>query len=318
MVTPHVKERRARSRTLGHDRGVTEILTISDPTAALGQALLEGEADGAVVGVAATHLVTGRHIGHREGEIFGLASVIKVPVLVTLYEEVLAGRADLRERVTYRASAKVPGSGVLQDLDDGLTLTLRDLAVLMIIVSDNTAAEMLTVRLTKARVEAAMARYGLASIKMPLGVRALLYELVDLDHSRPGQYDEAKALLRQSAGSGGRAVIPDQTDRGSPHDLCRLMESIGRHEILDEPSCEDILDILRRNKSDSRIPALLPKGTVVAHKTGTIRGVRNDVGIVHAPSGPYAVAILSRGLPSDIRGDVRIAEISLKVFEAFA
>lgn len=297
---------------------MTETIVLTDPTAALGQALLEGEADGAVVGVAATHLVTGRHIGHREGELFGLASVIKLPVLVTLYEEVLEGRADLRERVTYRSDAKVPGSGVLQDLDDGLTLTLRDLAVLMITVSDNTAAEMLTVRLTKPRVEAAMARFGLTSIAMPLGVRALLYELVDLDHTLPGQYDEARTLLRQSAGSGGRAVVPDQTDRGSPHELCRLMEMIGKHEILDVASCDDILDILRRNKSDSRIPALLPKGTVVAHKTGTIRGVRNDVGIVTGPSGPYAVAILSRGLPSDIRGDVRIAEISLKVFEAFA
>jgi beta-lactamase class A len=297
---------------------VTGTIALADPTAALGQALLESEADGAVVGVAATHLVTGRHIGHREGEVFGLASVIKLPVLVTLYEEVLEGRADLRERITYRSAAKVPGSGVLQDLDDGLTLTLRDLAVLMITVSDNTAAEMLTVRLTKPRVEAAMARYGLTSIGMPLGVRALLYELVDLDHTKPGQYDEARTLLRQSAGSGGRAVVPEETDRGSPRDLCRLMEMIGKHEILDDASCDDILDILRRNKADSRIPALLPKATVVAHKTGTIRGVRNDVGIVHAPSGPYAVAILSRGLPSDIRSDVRIAEISLKVFEALA
>jgi beta-lactamase class A len=207
---------------------------------------------------------------------------------------------------------------VLQDLDDGLTLTLRDLAVLMITVSDNTAAEMLTERLTKARVEAAMAGYGLASIGMPLGVRALLYELVDLDHTQPGQYDAARALLRTSAGSGGRAVVPELTDRGAPRDLCRLMEMVGRHEILDPASCDDILDILKRNKSDSRIPALLPQGTIVAHKTGTIRGVRNDVGIVHAPSGPYAVAILSRGLPSDIRSDVRVAEISLKVYEVFA
>jgi beta-lactamase class A len=297
---------------------VTETLSVTDPTAALGQALLESEADGAVVGVSATHLVSGRHIGHRESEVFGLASVIKLPVLVTLYEEVMEGRADLRERIAYRAAEKVPGSGVLQDLDDGLTLTLRDLAVLMMTVSDNTAAEMLTVRLTKPRVEAAMARFGLTSVRMPLGVRALLYELVDLDHTQPGQYDEARALLRQSAGSGGRAVVPEQTDRASPHDLCHLMEMIGQHQILDAASCDDILDILKRNKSDSRIPALLPSGTVVAHKTGTIRGVRNDVGIVYAPSGPYAVAILSRGLPSDIRSDVRIAEISLKVYEALA
>jgi beta-lactamase class A len=237
---------------------------------------------------------------------------------VTLYDEVLAGRADLGERIVYRVASKVPGSGVLQDLDDGLALTLRDVAVLMMTVSDNTAAEMLTERLGKARIEAAMARYGLATIRMPLGVRALLYELVDLDWSAPGGYEEARARLRVSAGSGGRAVDPQQSDRSSPGDMCRLMELIGTRAILDPPSCDAVLDILKRNKSDSRIPALLPKGIVVAHKTGTIRGVRNDVGIVEAPTGPYAVAILSRGVPSDIRTDVRIAEISLAVYEAFA
>jgi beta-lactamase class A len=162
-----------------------------------------------------------------------------------------------------------------------------------------------------------MARYGLASIRMPLGVRALLYELVDLDWSQPGQYEEARARLRVSAGSGGRAVIPDEGDRSAPRDMCRLMELLGRREILDGPSCDAVLDILKRNKSDSRIPALLPKGTVVAHKTGTIRGVRNDVGIVEAPSGPYAIAILTRAVPSDIRTDVKIAEISLAVYKTF-
>jgi beta-lactamase class A len=153
---------------------------------------------------------------------------------------------------------------------------------------------------------------------MPFGVRAGLYELVDLDPALPGQYEEAQRRLRVSAGSGGRAVVPELADRGSPRDMCRLMELIGTRAILDAASCGAVLDILKRNKADSRIPALLPKGTVVAHKTGTIRGVRNDLGIVEAPSGPYAVAILSRGVPSDIRTDVRIAEISLAVYQTFA
>lgn len=294
--------------------------TVADATElppVLRERLAELEGAGGIVGVAATDLRSGRHLGHREEELFPLASVIKLPVLVTLYEEVLAGHADLGERVVYRAESKVPGSGVLQDLDDGLTLTLRDLAVLMMTVSDNTAAELLTTRLGKPRVENVMRRYGLRTIRMPLGVRALLYELVDLDWSLPGQYDEARARLRASSGSGGRAVIPEESDRSSPRDLCRLMELLEERAILDPPACDDILDILKRNKSDSRIPALLPKGTVVAHKTGTIRGVRNDVGTVAAPGGPYAVAILSRAVPSDIRTDLLIAEISLAIYQAF-
>lgn len=285
------------------------------PAGTLGDRIVALEQAGGVVGVSATDLGTGRHLAYREDELFPLASVIKLPIIVALYEEVMAGRADLAERVTYRAASKVPGSGVLQDLDDGLTLTLRDLAMLMITVSDNTAAELLTVRLGKPRIEGAMRGYGLSTVRMPLGVRALLYELVDLDWTVPGQYEEARTRLRTSAGSGGRAVVPEESDRSSPRDMCRLMELIRKHEILDAASCDGILDMFRRNKSDSRLPALLPQGTVVAHKTGTIRGVRNDVGIVDGPRGPYAVAILTRGVPSDIRTDVRIAEVSLAIYE---
>lgn len=273
------------------------------------------ERAGGVVGLAAVHLRTGRRLAHREDELFPLASVVKLPVLVTLYEDVLARKADLGERLIYRDASKVPGSGVLQDLDDGLALTLRDLAVLMMTVSDNTAAELLTVRLGKPRIEAAMQRYGSSSFRMPLGVRALLYELVDLDWTKPGQYDQARELLRAGAGSGGKAVVPELTDRSSPRDMCHLLELIAGGSILDVASCEAILDILRRCKTDSRIPALLPEGITVAHKTGTIRGVRNDVGIVEAPNGPYAIAVLSRGVPRDIRTDVRIAELSLAVYQ---
>ncbi|HEY8829376.1 MAG TPA: serine hydrolase, partial [Candidatus Limnocylindria bacterium] len=60
------------------------------------------DATGGIVGVAATHLVTGRHIGYREDELFPTASVIKLPLLVTLYEDAIAGRIDLSERVMYR------------------------------------------------------------------------------------------------------------------------------------------------------------------------------------------------------------------------
>lgn len=303
----------------GDDRCVSATASpVSELPARVAVAVRSLEEAGGVVGIVATDLGSGRRIGHREDDLFPLASVIKLPVLVTLYEEVRAGRAHLDERITYRAASKVPGSGVLQDLDDGLTFTLRDVATLMITVSDNTAAEMLTELLGKPRIEAAMQEYGLASIRMPLGVRALLYELVDLDWTKPGQYDEARERLRASAGSGGRAGVPELTDRSSPRDMCRLVELIRTHAILEAAACDGILDMLRRNKSDSRIPALLPKGTVVAHKTGTIRGVRNDVGVVEAPNGPYAIAILSRGVPSDIRTDVKIAEISLAVYEELA
>jgi len=264
------------------------------------------------VGVTATQLGTGHHIGLREDELFPLASLVKAPILVALYDAVRAGEIDLGERVVYRASTRVPGSGVLQDLDDGLALTVRDVAMLMIAISDNTAADLLLERVGKRRVESVMERCGLASIRVPFSIRELFEELTDLPG---GGYEELRERLRVTAGSGGRAVIAEQTDRGTPRDLCRLFELLERRAILDEASCTAVLDILKRTKTDTRVPGLLPKGTIVAHKTGTIRGVRCDAGVVYAPNGPYAVAILSKGVRSDLRVDVTLAEISLAVYE---
>lgn len=264
------------------------------------------------MGLAATHLPSGRHIAVREDELFPLASLVKVPILIALYREVHAGRIDLRERVGYRSATRVPGSGVLQDLDDGLGVTVRDLATLMITVSDNTAADVLLARLGKGRVEQAMHDLGAPSVRVPFSIRELFEELTDA----PGaDYDTLNERLRLSAGGGGRAVIAEQTVRANPRDICALFERLERRTLVDGSSCDAMLDILKRTKMDTRIPALLPKGTVVAHKTGTIRGVRCDAGIVYAPQGPFALAILAKGVGNDLRVDMTLAEISLAVYE---
>lgn len=276
------------------------------------------DATGGIVGVAATQLATGRHIGYREDELFPTASVIKLPLLVTLYEDAMAGRIDLSERVTYREDTKVAGSGVLQFLDDGLNPTLRDLSVLMMSVSDNTATDLLFDRVGKARIESTMGRLGLGSIRAPFDIREMLMELVDMDHTQPGGYDELRRLLRLSAGSGGRSMIPEQADRTTPADMCRLLELIESRAILDRDSCTAIVELLKRIQSATRIPGLLPKGTVVAHKTGSYRRLRNDVGIVYAPNGPYSVALFARELARDnIDDDGALARISLAIYEEF-
>jgi beta-lactamase class A len=277
------------------------------------------DATGGIVGVAATQLTTGRHIGYREDELFPTASVIKLALLVAFYEDALAGRIDLAERVTYRDDTKVAGSGVLQYLDDGLNPTLRDLSVLMMSVSDNTATDLLFARVGKARIEATMARLGLPSIRVPFDIREMLMELVDMDHSKPGGYDELRKRLRLSAGSGGRSMIPDRADRTTPADMCRLLELLESRAILDDRSCTEIIELMKRIQSATRIPGLLPKGTVVAHKTGSYRRLRNDVGIVYAPNGPYAVALFARELVQDnVDDDGSLARISLAIYKEFA
>lgn len=164
-----------------------------------------------------------------------------------------------------------------------------------------------------------MDHLGLPSIRIPFDIREMLMELVDMDHSRPGGYDELRRRLRLSLGSGGRSMIPDQADRTSPADMCRLLELIEARAILNADACTAIIELMKRIQSATRIPGLLPKGTVVAHKTGSYRRLRNDVGIVYAPNGPYAVALFARELARDnIEDDAALARISLAIYREFA
>ena len=195
------------------------------------------DATGGIIGISATQLATGRHIGYREHELFPTASVIKLPLLVTLYEDAIAGRIDLAERATYRGETKVAGSGVLQYLDDGLNPTLRDLSVLMMSVSDNTATDLLFDRVGKGRIEETMDHLGLSSIRTPFDIREMLMELVDMDHSQPGGYNELRRLLRLSSGSGGRSMIPEQADRSTPPCRERWRRGRSRHCPRGKPSC---------------------------------------------------------------------------------
>lgn len=272
---------------------------------------------GGIVGLSATHLTSGERIALNEELLFPTASVIKVPLLVALYHEAAAGRVDLAERVALSAADRVAGSGVLQDLDAGLRPTLRDLATLMITVSDNEATDLVLARVGKDRLEGVMASLGLDSIRCPMSTREMLFDMVGMDPSHPGGYEENERLLREGAGDGGRAIVPEQTDRTTPRDMCRLFELLERREILDAASCEAILDTCRRQKFSTIIPARLPLGVTVAHKTGSLRGVRNDAGVVYAKRGAYAIVIFARRLEDTALAVRALADLSLAVFERF-
>jgi len=209
------------------------------------------------VALAATRISDGRHVALRERDVFPLASLVTLPILITRYAQAHAGRIDLTGRVAYRVADRVPGSGAPQDLGDGPRLTVRDLASLMIAISDNTAADLLLARLGKDLVERTMAELGASSVWVPLSIRELFEELTD---AKGADYGTRGERLRLSAGSGGKAVIAEQTVRATPFDICSLFERLERGALLDAVSCEYVLGILQRTKTDTRILALLSKG----------------------------------------------------------
>lgn len=252
------------------------------------------------IGVAVRNLETGESFGYNATEIFPTASTLKVPLIYVLYRLADAGKIDLTERVTLSYANRVPGSGVLQHMDEGLQPTLRDLAELMIIVSDNWATDLLWNRLTKETVQATLAEIGMTQTSLPFIIHEIFSTLAEVDPSAPeATYDFLRTYLKDYDPSPDNpAMVYDaRNDTSSPADMVHLLTLIDAGEGLSESGRGAILDTLKHQNFTTILQGRLPirDGIEVAHKTGSLRGVKNDVGLVYGPTTRYAIALMSRG-----------------------
>ena len=275
-----------------------------------------------IIGVAAKHLETDKRISHNADTIFFTASTLKVPLLVELYRQVDAGIIDVHQRIDLTDALRVPGSGVLKELASGLQPTIHDLAMLMIIISDNSATDILYNRVGGDNINSTMRQLGLTNTHIPMTCRELLYGITGLDTENPAHtYQLASDRLKKGEFVlEGDGFSEDKSDVSSPNDMCRLLELIYDGDILSPQSREAVLDILKRQQLSTVIPHALPSGTVVAHKTGSYHTVRCDVGIVFSPTGPYTVAIMAKQITEGDRlsVDASLAAISRAVYDEFA
>ncbi len=272
-----------------------------------------------VVGVAARHLETGQSVECNADETFFTASTFKVPILAEVYRQVDAGTLDLSQRVELTDALRVPGSGVLRELDNGVAPTLHDLAMLMIIVSDNLATDILYHTAGKDNINRTMADLGLTRTKLPMSCRDLLFSLAGLAVSESlDDFWEVSDRVEQ----GYRGLPPDcdalneeKSDVSSPADMVRLLEVVHNGEFLSSESRDGMLHILKRQKLRSIIPYYLPPDAISAHKTGGVYSVRCDVGIVWGESGPYAVAIMAKRITDGTDLDPKLARISRLIYD---
>jgi beta-lactamase class A len=276
-----------------------------------------------LVGVAVHDFATGDDFTYNADEIYPTASTLKVPLLYTLYRLADAGEVDLSERVTLSYANRVPGSGVLQHMDDGLQPTLRDLAELMIIVSDNWATDLLWNRMTKPVVDATLAEIGMSQTSLPLTIFELFATLAEVDPCSPDTtYDTLNDYLKtyDPKPENPSMRFDAGNDTSSPADMVHLLKLIDAGEGLTTESREAILDILKHQNFTTILQGRLPNGeeVEVAHKTGSLRGVKNDVGLVYSPKAHYAIAFPSRG-QDDIPEVVdRMSRVSRWVYDALA
>lgn len=276
-----------------------------------------------ILGVAVKHLDSGEMASLNGDELFPTASVFKVPVIVELYRQVESGIVSLDEKVILRGEDKVPGSGILKELSPGLPVTLRDLTALMMIVSDNTATDLIVEKVGKANVNATLRRLGLERTEVVADCRDILFDLIGLtdlpDEEKTIDLFEEKARETEIGGSWTLGV--EDNDVTTPNEMLRLLEMIVEGEAVSRERCDAILEMMSRCQTgDYRISKYLPWGkSDVAHKTGSLPGIRNDAGIITIrDSGEqYILTCFTKEAADNFAAEETIAKVSKSVYEHF-
>lgn len=248
----------------------------------------------------AKNLDSGVSYGLRENERVRTASTIKLPIMTAVFQAVADGQAKFSDELTLREDDKVSGSGVMFEFSDGVKLPIRDVMRLMIVLSDNTATNLLIDRFTADRVNAQMDKYGLANTRSLRKVR--------------GDGNQLKAPSGWSAAG----KMPEFQKYGlgvsTPREMVVLLEKIERGEVVSAEASKEMISVLKRNQDGECIRRAF-QDVPVANKTGALDALRSDVGIVYSKKGRVAMAITCDGMPKidygpDNKGALMIAKLA--------
>jgi beta-lactamase class A len=226
------------------------------------------------VSLFAKNLDTGAIYNLNGDEPVPTASTIKVAVMVEAFTRVAEGKAKWTDDLVLTKEKKVGGAGILQELGDGLRLTLRDGVMLMMTLSDNTATNLVIDALTADAVNARMESLGLKETR-------LMRRVFGGGESAEGRKEENKRF-----GLG----------RTTPHEMVNLMEKLERGEIINPAASKDMLELMKREQGTNGIwrgQWRVPKAT----KSGALDALRSNVGLIYHPRGRIAMAITCNEMP---------------------
>jgi beta-lactamase class A len=257
----------------------------------------------------AKHLPSGREVAIRADEPMNSVSVIKISIMVLAYRDAEAGQLNLEERYTLRPEDKRRGSGVLQSFGQGLQPTYRDLITQMIITSDNTATDILITRLGLERVNDMLAELDYEETRLQ-GTLAARYrrrwQVADPALASLTNREVFERGFPSDPGAGARsfALNADPGEwlgRTTARETSRLLEQIHTGDLTSRSYSDEMIEILKNQKSNSRLPQRIRfQGAVVAHKTGdSPPSTANDVGILYYEGGPTVVSVFT----NENRGD---------------
>jgi beta-lactamase class A len=253
------------------------------------------------VSLYAKNLDTGASVGIRETMPVRTASTIKLPIFLAVTDQVAAGKAKWDELLTITAKDKVSGSGVIgAEFSDGVQLPLRDVVHLMIVLSDNSATNMILERFTADAVNAYLDKIGIKTTRSMRKVR--------------GDGTQLKAAEGWSA----EGKLPENQKYGlgvsTPRDMVSILEKLERGEIVNPEASKEILAVLKRCQDSTGVRRKL-SGMSIANKTGALDALRSEVALVYAKGGRIAMAITVDDMPKidytpDNAGALLIADLA--------
>lgn len=286
-----------------------------------------------VVGVTAIHLESGRRVSVRGGEPFPMASTVKVPLAVQLLHRVDKAEVRLDQAIDIEPHDLHPGSGTLSDLftQPGVRLTVRNLMELMLRISDNSATDiLLRTAGGGTAVTARMRELDIQGIQVNRPTAQLIadwdgaifppekeWTLEKLNQA----FDAVTPELQKERTAGLRE---DRRDTSTPDSMAALLEKLWKRQGLTPSSANLLLDIMAHCDTGlARLKGMLPAGTRVAHKTGTLGTVNNvtdDVGIITLPgtAGHVAIAVFVKWSEEpEAQREHIIAELARTVYDYF-
>jgi len=240
-----------------------------------------------VVGYEIVDLTSGDRFAHLERETFPTASTIKLTLVYELFKQSQEGRIRLDETLVLDRTKAVGGTGVLVEMGTP-TLSIRDYAVLMVTLSDNTATNVLIDRLGMDNVARRMQALGLSATK-------LRRHMMDTAAARRGDENVS-----------------------TPDELVRLLQAMHGSGHGDEGfAMPDAIALLKKPK-ESRLRRGLPSGVSTADKPGELDGVRVDAGIVYARNRPYVFCVMTTFLKDEAEGERAIEQMSRAAYDYFS
>lgn len=248
--------------------------------------LIDQDLDG-VMTVAIKDLTSGKEFLLHGDEIMPQASSIKIAVLADLFLQAQHGKVKLTDEYVVRKEDLVEGSDIMLGLTPGVTrLTLRELATIMVAVSDNSATNVLIGRLGMEEISNMLRDMGLKSTH-------LRRKMMDLNAATEGRENVSTA-----------------------HEMMTLLERIQNGKLLNKEMTADFIKILSTHKESSMLQGL-PDDVMAANKPGELEGVRNDSGIVFVKGRPYILCVMTTYLKDERDGSAAIRKIATLTYSYF-